>query len=320
MKKSTAFKASAAAASALTGVCYLVFYEVMGRNAHLPALMTGFFTKSPSDGEPKKESARAVENAKWLSEQNFEEYVLVSDTGKNLKGYLLKADKPSKKFLFSSHGYRSCGKGECRHYAKYYHDKGFNVFMVDHQAAGESEGDYIGFGYHEYKDCLKWLSFLIENYGDDIEIVLHGVSMGSATVMMMTGAPDLPSNVKFTVADCGYTTAQNEFEHAIAMLGKIKYPIIYGAEFFNKLFNGYAFSDADALSAVKRAKIPMLFVHGDKDDFVPTKMVYELFDACSSEYKDLVIVKGAAHAESYRTDPDSIDAKLEEFFEKFLSE
>ena len=142
--------------------------------------------------------------------------------------------------------------------------------------------------------------------------------MGSATIMMMSGSENLPENVKFTVADCGYTSAWHEFEHNISFLGKSEYIALYGADVFNKLISGYHFKDADAKAAVERAKLPMLFVHGTKDDFVPTRMGKELYEACGSEYKDLLLVEGAAHAESYQTNSEAYNRKLDEFIEKFI--
>jgi fermentation-respiration switch protein FrsA (DUF1100 family) len=202
--------------------------------------------------------------------------------------------------------------------AKFYHDKGWNVFLVDHQAAGMSEGKYIGFGYHEYRDCLQWLDFLNNHFGKDIQIVLHGVSMGSATVMMMAGSGRLPENVKFVVADCGYTSAYNQFVHNAKGMHVPSFPVINVANFFNRAISGFDFKDASPIDAVKKISVPIAFVHGANDDFVPTHMVNELFEACTSGHKELLIVDGAGHAESYLTDNESYENLINGFAEKYL--
>lgn len=306
------------AASAFAGISYLTFYEVMGRDAKGMDFASKIFNKKSEGNGPKLPDEKTDDRIIWFKQQKFEEYKLLNSRNQTLRGYLLKADKPSNVYVFCSHGYRCNGKREFRFMSKYYHDKGYNLFYVDHQSAGLSEGKYIGFGYYEYQDAIAWLNFLNMNFGNDIQIILHGVSMGSATVMMMSGADSLPQNVKFTVADCGYTSAWCQFEHNIEFLGKAEYALLYGADFFNKLISGYHFKDADPLSAVKKAKVPMLFVHGTADDFVPTFMGKELYDACTAEYKDILLVEGAGHAQSYMVDSDAYNMKLDEFTTKYI--
>lgn len=238
--------------------------------------------------------------------------------GNKLKGYLLKADKPSDVYVFASHGYRCWGKREFRLMTKFYHDLGFNVCIVDHQAHGESEGKYIGFGSHESRDGMQWLRFINDTFGSNIQIILHGVSMGCATVTLMSGNPDLPKNVKFTVADCGYTSPWAEFDYQLKNAHVPSSPLLDGANFFNKRIAKYDFKKVDSVESVKHAQVPMLFIHGTKDDFVPTYMVNELYDACSSD-KDILLVEGAGHAESYPTDSAAYEAKVRSFIDKYIT-
>ena len=198
------------------------------------------------------------------------------------------------------------------------HDLGFNVFIVDHQAHGDSEGKYIGFGSHESRDGMQWLRFINDTFGSDIQIILHGVSMGCATVTLMSGNPDLPKNVKFTVADCGYTSPWAEFDYQLKNAHVPSSPLLDGANFFNKRIAKYDFKKVDSVESVKHAQVPMLFIHGTKDDFVPTYMVNELYDACSSD-KDILLVEGAGHAESYPTDSAAYEAKVRSFIDKYIT-
>lgn len=314
MKIKNLVAASAALTGAVAGVGYLVFYEVMNRNAKLPSKL-GNVMAPPSEGVvPKEEDPRKL----WLDEQEFERYSIKNPEGNTLQGFLLRPEKPSNIYVFCSHGYRSSGKGQFALIVKYYYDQGYNVFLVDHRGAGESEGKYIGFGVHEHKDSLLWLKFMNETFGPDIQIILHGISLGSATVTLMSGAEDLPENVKFIIADCGYTTAQAEFEHNLKNMHVPKYPLLPVTDFANKLFSGFYFKESDPINAVSHAKVPMLFIHGTADNFVPTFMVHQLFGACSSEYKDLLLVEGAAHAESYAVDSAAYEAKIQEFVDRFI--
>ena len=256
----------------------------------------------------------------WLNSCEIEEHSIISDRGCRLQGYLMRPEKESKVYVFGAHGYRSDGKGEWCHYAKHYvEDLGYNMFFVDHQAAGQSEGRYYGFASFESEDSMKWLGYMLDTFGKDIKIILHGISMGSTTVMLMSGKDELPENVKFTVADCGFTSAMDEFTYKLSCWHAPAFPVIPIIKSMQKKRAGYDFQkDTNALAAVKNAKVPMLFIHGDKDTFVPTYMAALLHDACASDYKDILIVRGADHAMSYKVGKEEYEAKVQEFIEKFI--
>ena len=300
-------------------VSYLVFYEVIARNSKIPGKMDANAKKKMMETNPEKFLLDPREE--WLNNQTFENYSITNVDGNKLKGYLLKADKPSDVYVFGSHGYRCWGKREFRLMAKFYHDLGFNVFIVDHQAHGESEGKYIGFGSHESRDAMQWLKFMTDTFGSDIQIILHGVSMGCATVMMMSGNPDLPKNVKFTVADCGYTSPREitrkclpeylpgmpvGLTYAIGRLGAI-------------LFGRFDPEDADCEAAAAQSKVPILFVHGDADGFVPYDMGKRNYEACRAKGKKFLTVHGAEHAVSYYHDNDAYTKQATEFLQDCLA-
>ena len=249
-------------------VSYVVFYEVIARKAKIPGKMDADAKKKMMETNPEKFIPDPREE--WLNEQTFENYSITNADGNKLKGYLLKADKPSDVYVFASHGYRCWGKREFRLMTKFY------------------------------------------------QIILHGVSMGCATVTLMSGNPDLPKNVKFTVADCGYTSPWAEFDYQLKNAHVPSSPLLDGANFFNKRIAKYDFKKVDSVESVKHAQVPMLFIHGTKDDFVPTYMVNELYDACSSD-KDILLVEGAGHAESYPTDSAAYEAKVRSFIDKYIT-
>lgn len=253
-----------------------------------------------------------------LESYGYERHTMISDGGYKLRGYLMKAKEPSDVYVLCCHGYRSSGRGEFCAISGYYIEKGFNVFLIDHVASGESEGKYVTFGHTEHKDAIKWISYLKENFGEDIQIIVHGVSMGAATVMLMSGDDKLPDNVKIIVSDCGYTSAWDEFSYKLRDLGIPEKPILPVVNALNRKKAGFDFKDTNALESVSRATKPMLFIHGGADTFVPTYMASLLFDACSSSEKDLLIVDGADHAQSYIVGKDVYEEKLDEFVERFV--
>lgn len=314
-KKNSLLIKTACATAGVVGIAgFTLFRQIMHRDAKLAETFGKIITKQPETTEVPERDERQL----WFDKQALDEFEIINAKGFRLKGWLLPADEPSDVYVFGSHGYRSSGTGEFDRMAKFYHDKGWNVFLVDHQAAGMSEGKYIGFGYHEYRDCLQWLDFMNNHFGKDIQIVLHGVSMGSATVMLMAGSGRLPSNVRFVVADCGYTSAYNQFVHNAKGMHVPSFPIINVAGFFNRAISGFDFKDASPIDAVKKASVPMIFIHGANDNFVPTYMVNELFEACASDHKELLIVEGAAHAESYPTDSESYEKMINSYAEKYI--
>ncbi|MDO4380662.1 MAG: alpha/beta hydrolase, partial [Clostridia bacterium] len=198
MKKAAKLLAAAGlAAGGGYGICDLVSNLLVDRKFAVPES----FGNLVSGADMTEMRAVGVKNRQWLEDYGYERYTINADDGTKLIGYLLRPEKPSKLFAFCSHGYRSEGRREFSGISQYYLSRGFNVFLVDHRASGESDGKYIGFGYYEAKDCVKWLHFLNDTFGSDISIVVHGVSMGSATVMLMSNDENLPENVKLIVAD-----------------------------------------------------------------------------------------------------------------------
>lgn len=259
-------------------------------------------------------------NLEWLEEYGYDRHYITSDRGEKLTGIHVKPQKESKIFLFCAHGYRSCGKREFNGVIKFYVDRGYNVFLPDHVASGESEGTHCTFGYYETEDCLKWLTYLNETFGEDIKIVLHGVSMGSATVMLMNGRDELPENVKGVVADCGFSAATDLFSYKLGTFGIKKNDKIIGAvNYVNKKNNGFDFEEIRPVDSVKNAKTPMFFIHGADDGLVPCFMVNELYEACSQEKKQLLIVEGADHAQSCMIGDEEYRTMLGGFIDEVLA-
>ena len=252
----------------------------------------------------------------WLSKNSEDVYITSSNNG-NLKlhGYEIKNPKASNIWAIVVHGYY--GKGsDMSYYAEQYFNRGYNVLLVDLRGHGKSQGDYIGMGWHDRLDIIDWANYLITR-NPNCQIILHGVSMGAATVMMATGE-DLPNNIKVAIEDCGYTSIWDEFEMQLKVLYNLPaFPVLNAASAVCKIKAGYMLEEGSAVEQVKKSKTPTLFIHGDQDRFVPFEMLDVLYDAANCE-KQKLVVEGAAHAESVGVNPKLYWETVDEFILNYI--
>lgn len=249
----------------------------------------------------------------WTAQTAREDAEIVSDDGLVLKGDVFWTDPESHRWLLAVHGYTG-KRQDMQNIASFYGKEGYNVLTPDMRSHGESEGTYIGMGWLDRKDVEKWIAY-IAGLDAEAEIILHGVSMGAATVMMTAGE-DLPEQVKGIVEDCGYTSVWDIFSDELSYLFHLPdFPVLYAADAVARVRAGYGFRDASSIEQLKKSQVPVLFIHGSEDTFVRTDMVYELYEACPTK-KDLLVVEGAGHGEAYLMDPelyfDTVFAFLEE--------
>ena len=192
---------------------------------------------------------------------------------------------------------------------------GHNVLLVDQRACGKCDGNVITFGIYERLDCLKWIDYAISRFGPDIKIVLSGVSMGSATVTMAAGM-ELPENVIGVVADSGYTSPKDIICKVIRQL-KLPVSIVYPMlKLSARLFGRFDLEELSPIEAMKDCTIPVVFIHGESDDFVPCEMSRQNYDACTAP-KAIFTVPGAGHGLSYIIDPEGYLNTLNEFAPKW---
>ncbi len=258
-------------------------------------------------------------NNQHLYDMNPEDLSIVDPMGNTLRAWFVPKAQ-SKTFVICIHGYKCNGPDECSHLFPFYSETlGFNYLLPDHAAHGRSDGKYIGFGSFESDNLLLWVNYLIERFGEDIEIVLHGISMGAVTAMLVNQS-NPPKQVKAIIEDCGFTSAVEIIN--LVTSKKVGFPcphIVKGIFFVAKHFFGYDMKKSDCLGRMKDSKNPILFVHGTEDKFVPFSMGERLFEACESVEKDKLFVEGAVHAYSYYDAKDEYDAKIMEFLDKYLT-
>jgi hypothetical protein len=202
----------------------------------------------------------------------------------------------SHKWAIVVHGYHGTGTN-MRSYAQRYYDAGYQVLVPDLRASGDSEGAYLGMGWLDKDDLLQWVEWILVR-DPDAQIVMHGVSMGAAAVMMASGE-ETPDAVRAFVEDCGYTGVWELFTYEMHTRFHLPtFPLLYTANGIVWLRAGYEFRTASALEQVKKCEKPMLFIHGDQDDFVPYSMLQTLYDAKPGDNKQMLTAQGAGHGQS----------------------
>ena len=242
-----------------------------------------------------------------LRERPSERMEIRSARGERLRGWYLPLGGEGKRIAFLIHGYRSEHAETAGLYLDYYASRGFDLFCCDHAAHGESEGKLIGFDSFECEDCLRWIDALRARFGEEVELVLHGFSMGAATVLQMSGR--CPKQVRFLVADCGYASGEEQLR---ASLGPLYPPM----RALNRLIAGYDLRQTDVRASLDASDKPILFVHGREDPTVPFHNSEALYERYRGP-KDCLFVDGAKHVESMYVDPAGYAEKLDGMIAKY---
>ena len=210
------------------------------------------------------------------------------------------------------HGYRGNAERDLSGGVERCFKVGRSAFVVDQRCCGDSEGNTITFGVYEHRDCLAWVDYLISHFGSDVKIVLTGISMGASTVLMAAGKP-LPENVIGVLADCGFSSAKDIIQVVIRQMGlpaTVSYPFVkLGA----KLFGHFDLEEYSPTEALKTCNLPVIFYHGEADDFVPCQMSRDMYAAYKGE-KALITVPNAGHGLSFPVDQEYYLQTLRDFF------
>ena len=252
----------------------------------------------------------------WFRAQKIEEYTLKSYDNKKLKGYMIRNN--SNKVAFLIHGYRG------RYYslaiqAKIFYQAGYNVFCINHRASDSSSGHWFSMGPKEVKDMIDWLNLLIKE-NNNYEFTILGVSMGGHIAMMLAGNPLLPNNVKCIIEDCGYASLKDEIVHNLKnyhLPKSIEKFIFWCGKIVGTIFHKNNLN-SDTKDSLTKSKVPVLFIHGDKDTYVPYSNLEINFNNMSNEqYKEKYTFVGAKHAESYKLFEEQYKDLIIKFSEKF---
>lgn len=247
----------------------------------------------------------------WWDKQKIEVVSIENREKMKLVGRFL--DNNSNKTVICVHGYGGTYL-EMQPYCEFFKTKNFNVLAVDNRAHGDSEGKCIGFGWYDRFDILDWIDFLNKKIPDH-QIVLLGVSMGGTAVCCACGE-ELPPNVVCAVSDCAFANGKKQLEKVFPKIFGLEKIFIKHLSSFLKRIHGFEISKVDALKQVRNTKIPILYVHGQEDKFVPMQNLIDLYAATPEGMKDKFLVEGAGHGESFAVAGVMYERKLNGFFSR----
>jgi fermentation-respiration switch protein FrsA (DUF1100 family) len=305
---------------------FFYFYVIKRKDSH---------SISPVSRLTRSMTPAADESPPWLAAQPCEIVSIVSHDGLRLKAHYLPAFGPaglgqsagamgkviSPYTVILAHGYTGNVLQMSGFARFFYEDLGYNILLPDARGHGDSEGAYIGMGWHDRLDYLQWIDWAKERSGPAVggaplRIVLYGISMGGATVMM-TGGEALPPEVKAIIEDCGYTSVEEELYFQMQSRYRLRSRWLMNATSrISQRRAGFSFAEASALEQVKKITVPTLFIHGEEDTFVPFRMVYPLYEACPAP-KELFVVPGAGHGAAYSVAGREYEERIRSFLKQW---
>lgn len=251
----------------------------------------------------------------WLKRHRGRRQEILSADGLKLRA-MYTPRKNAKGIIICMHGYHSEVDIEFVPEIRFLWNLGYEILLPWQRSHGQSEGRYITYGVKERYDCRKWIQYANSQLGaKEKDIFLCGISMGCATVLMTAGLK-LPKNVRGIIADCGFTSPWEIVCHVVRKKYHLPpYPLMFFVNAICRIAAGFSLKEASAEEAMKKNKIPVLFIHGDKDRYVPMWMTYRNYQACAAP-KELYIVPGAAHALAFSYDREEGRRRIKHFIQK----
>ena len=256
-----------------------------------------------------------VDADRWLKDQKAQDVYITSADGLRLHGQWVPAEKPVGTVLLV-HGYRSTKLVDFGVAFAYYRERNFNILVPEHRCHGKSEGNFITFGVKESEDVLRWVEYHNKTFGAQ-PLFLSGLSMGATTVLYLADQ-HLPGNVRGVIADCGFTSPKEIIARVYRHVTHLPAaPVMPFVDLFARLFAGFSLTEKDTRRALKNATVPVLMIHGTKDNFVPCTMTEEAFAQCTGK-KTLLLVEGAGHGVSFLADHVRYSNAVETFIAENL--
>ena len=305
-------KAGVGAAGAVLGAGALVYECAL--NTKVNSFFVELFDARPDvkDADPSREPG-------WFEKHKGEDRVISSEKTGRIHAYIIPAETPSNKWAILCHGYNSSPES-VGVFAEHYRPRGFNCVCPSLRGWGKDEERYCTMGWHDKDILLAWIDYVTALH-PDAEILLHGYSMGAATVMLATGGP-LPEQVKAAVCDCGFTRCWDQYANVIRLYAKLPpFPLLHAVNAVSVLRGNFDIRRNNPIDAVAKSVTPTVFLHGTADNFVPFSMMDRLYEACAAP-KAKQAIEGADHAQSVYTDPTTywktVDAFLEDRFDSIV--
>lgn len=317
IKKSAkrAVGAAVGATAAVLAAGEVMYHCILNMDVQRWLSKKGFMTNT-KETEFFAECELFQNDVKWYKELNPEVITVYSRLGRDMRAEFIPADSPSDKWAVVIHGY-SAGTTSMSHYARVYHSMGYNV-ILPHMVGHDSDSvKYCSMGYYDKLVILDWINYIV-NLNADAKILMHGVSMGAATTLLVTGE-DLPDNLVCAIADCAYTSCWDEYAYNAKQMFRLPaFPIVHSANIASKRYKNFDFKECAPIEAVKKSKIPTLFIHGEDDDFVPYHMMQPLYESCAAADKQMLTVHGSFHANAVFIDNELYWKTVNEFTAKYI--
>lgn len=318
MKKSvkTAVGVAAAATAAALAAGEIMYHCVLNMDIQLWAAKKGIL-RNPEEEKFWAECELYQRDISWYKEEIKPEILTIySRLGRDMRADFIPADSPSNNWAIVIHGY-SADTAVMSHYAWKYHTLGYNV-ILPHMVGHDSDSvRYCSMGYYDKLVIVDWINYIV-NKNPSAKILMHGVSMGSATTMLATGE-EIPDNVVCAIADCGYTSCWDEYEYQAKQMFHIPaFPVVHYANVVSKRRKNFDFRKCAPIEAIKKSKTPTLFIHGEDDDFVPYHMMQPLYDSCAAPDKQMLSVPGSFHANAVFANNELYWGTVEQFIAKYF--
>lgn len=259
---------------------------------------------------------KLAEASEKLCAAKHETVEITGRDGVNLTGHWFPCEN-AKRVIVAMHGWRSSWCGDFGMIADFWFENGCSVLFAEQRGQNNSGGDYMTFGLIERYDCLDWAKWVSERTDGKAPVYLAGISMGGATVLMASGL-ELPDSVKGIMSDCGFTSPHEIWKHVVNKNLHMSYGYYKSvlADRMCKQRIQMGAADYSTIDALKTTNIPVLFIHGTDDRFVPVKMTYDNYKACAGP-KRLFVVPGAEHGMSYCIDKDGYEKAVRDFWRDY---
>ena len=312
----TIAKVGLGTAAAVMGAGALVYECAL--NTKVNGFFVNYFDDRPDPTQenlaketPEQDNAD-VFDPNWFDAHKGEDQVITTDVTGPIHAYIIPAQAPSHRWAVLCHGYNA--SPECTGvFAQHYHKLGYNCICPSMRGWGNDEKIYCTMGYRDKDLCMAWVDYIVAQ-DPDAQIVLHGYSMGAATIMLATGET-LPAQVKAAVADCGFSSCWDQYANVIKLYAKLPaFPLLHAINAVSVLRGNFDIRKNRPIDAIRRSVTPTVFLHGTADNFVPFSMMDQLYEACAAP-KAKQAIEGADHAQSVYTDPVLYWKTVDEFLQ-----
>ncbi|WP_125767731.1 alpha/beta hydrolase [Lapidilactobacillus wuchangensis] len=295
----------------------IIFFAIAAWKTYDIAIRT-----TPASKEKYRQRSRDENDAtilQWYDQQSWQVWQQQSEDQLTLKGYFLAGKEPQQPVVIVAHGYHHTHQQMAK-YAKMFQQLGYQVLLPDSRGQGTSGGFHIGFGWQDRRDYLGWIQQVQQHCGQEVPIVLFGVSMGAATVLATSGEQDLPAQVQAVIADCGFDQVYTQVRHRVlTKYHLIPEPTVWLASLLTKHFAHYRLQDGNITGQVAKSKTPTLFIHGTEDNYVPLKSERILYAACHAPKREY-LVANAGHTQAYQQNTAEYFSQVKKFLSSYVKD